>query len=247
MTLPASSLLDAPQHVTTEPPVALPRKLVGSLDVSKVKNGVPRGKYGAWQRRVRASVFGEPAFQVELVAREICAEQPHIWASAAWSTMGEHAVRDGIEQCHLRIHSAYRSVAFQQQIFEYRLSERRERRKALGLVELPDKELRRIQQKWTARPGRSAHHTGFALDLGLYHLGVRAGRRTSAWHWLMQNARVHGFYPYLEEPWHWEFNPPGLIPCVAALRTALQRGEPYSHMLAITLNAIGECTVAGRG
>ena len=76
--------------------------------------------------------------------------------------------------------------------------------------------------KWTARPGQSAHHTGLALDLGLYVLakaeGVAAAKRTVAYRWLATNAARFGFYPYMPEPWHWEFNPPGLVARLRELR-----------------------------
>ena len=41
---------------------------------------------------------------------------------------------------------------------------------------------------------------------------------------LAENARHFGFYPYLPEGWHWEYNPPGLVRQVARLRTGLGRG-----------------------
>ena len=217
--------------MSTRDIIALPRILKGSLDPRKVRDGVPRGKHGAWQRRVRTSVFGEPAFNIELVSADVCAAQPHIWAFAAWQKMCDVAVSCGATAEYLAIHSAYRSISFQQQVFDYRLNERRENRRLQGLPELSELELRRLQQKWTALPGRSAHHTGFALDLGLYSLGVRGGRRTDTWDWLMRRAREFGYYPYLEEPWHWEFNPPGLVDCLRELRNALQKGLEYQHIM----------------
>jgi len=219
--------------MTRQSPAAASRRFVGTLDASKVRDGVPRGKHGAWQRRVRTSVFGEPAFDFELVAETKCAARPHIWAYSAWKKMCEVAVASGANAAHLAIHSGYRSVDFQRRIFDYRLNERREARRQQGLPRLSDKELRRIQQKWTAYPGRSAHHTGFALDFGLYHLGVRDGRKTYSWDWLMRHARDFGFYPYLVEPWHWEFNPPGLVDSLRTLRNVAMRGGRYEHLLSL--------------
>jgi LAS superfamily LD-carboxypeptidase LdcB len=66
---------------------------------------------------------------------------------------------------------------------------------------------------WVARPGTSAHQSGRAVDC---HLGdpieseyADAMRQTPAWHWLVAHADAFGFYPYDQEPWHWEYNPPG--------------------------------------
>ena len=210
---------------------ALPRLLIGSLDATKVRDGVPRGRYGAWQRRIRPTVFGEPAFDIELVPTEVCPARPHIWAFTAWKRMHTAALDSGLDSGLLRIYSGYRSVAFQKEIFEYRLKERRAERRRRGLPELEDRVLRKLQQRWTALPGKSAHHTGFAVDLGLYELGIRQGRKTPEWAWLMQHAREFHFYPYLEEPWHWEFNPPGLVEHLKVLREALGGCAPYEHLL----------------
>lgn len=66
----------------------------------------------------------------------------------------------------------------------------------------------------TAPPGRSPHHTGRAVDL---HVGGRIStdpgnvefqHRQTAYKWLVCNAARFGFYPYVREPWHWEYNPP---------------------------------------
>jgi len=62
---------------------------------------------------------------------------------------------------------------------------------------------------------KSAHLTGRAVDLTLGYnddptnsekipLGVYNG---IAFEWLKKNAATFGFYQYLEEPWHWEYNP----------------------------------------
>ena len=64
--------------------------------------------------------------------------------------------------------------------------------------------------KGTARPGRSKHQSGRAVDI---HLGsgislrnASRQRRTAAFRWLVCNAARFGFVPYVAEPWHWEFN-----------------------------------------
>jgi len=66
--------------------------------------------------------------------------------------------------------------------------------------------------KWVAKPGFSAHQSGRAIDfyLGLTNdsRNVAKLRLTPAYKWMQKNARRFGFYPYPDEPWHWEYNPP---------------------------------------
>ncbi len=200
-------------------------ELVGNLCEAQVVTGVPRGPFGLCQRRVRARVFGEPPFACELVPTDIAPARPHVFAYAAWRPMREAAVAGGVDPADLAIHSAYRSVALQAEVWAYRLAERRRMREAAGLPPLAERDLARLQMKWTAKPGQSAHHTGFALDLGLYRHGKRGAKEAPAYRWLAAHARRFGFYPYLPEGWHWEYNPPGLVPQLAALRAALEAGR----------------------
>lgn len=189
-------------------------RLVGTLREAQVKDGVARGPWGLKQRRVRPSVFGE-APDTELAREDEHPARPHRLAFAAWQRMFMAGREAGLPEEHLVIHSAYRSVALQAEVWAYRLEERRATRQMQGLPPLPSRELERQQMKWTAKPGQSAHHTGLALDLGLYVLAkresVRVAKATSTYAWLAVNAKAFGFYPYLPEPWHWEYNPPGLV------------------------------------
>ena len=203
----------------------------GTLNPDQVRDGKPRGRFGLRQRRVRARVFGEPEFECELVRESAHPARPHVLAFQAWHRMHTAALADGLPPDHLLIHSAYRSVALQRQIWEYRLNERRERRASDGLPPLSQRDLERQQMTWTARPGTSAHHTGLALDLTLYHLGKRASKRAPEYAWLAHNARRFGFYPYLPEGWHWEYNPPGLVEQIRDLREALASGAAFAHLL----------------
>lgn len=205
--------------------------LVGNLRPAQIRSGVARGPAGLFQRRARPNVFGEPAFDAELVAAEICPARPHHIAWDAHQRLLAAAAADGVDARWLAIRSAYRSVDLQRQIWEYRLNERRAIRRAAGLPPLPARELERQQRRWTAKPGQSAHHTGFALDLELYPLGTRKGRRSPAYGWLARRAREFGFYPYLPEPWHWEYTPPGLVAQVAELRRRLAAGEAPEELL----------------
>lgn len=205
--------------------------LVGTLRDEQVVTGVVRGAHGLYQRRVRARIFGEPLFEAELVPAEVAPTRPHVIAHDAWTRMYEAALAAGVDAADVAIHSAYRSVALQEQVWAYRLDERRRTRAEAGLPELSDKALERLQMKWTARPGASAHHTGFAFDLGLYRLGARAGKASATYRWLAQHARRFGFYPYLPEAWHWEYNPPGLVGQLVRLRAALARGQDPGRLL----------------
>ncbi|HRE88270.1 MAG TPA: D-alanyl-D-alanine carboxypeptidase family protein [Myxococcota bacterium] len=198
-----------------------PVELLGTLREAQVKDGAARGPWGLRQRRVRPSVFGE-APDSELISESEHPARPHRLAFQAWRRMFEAGREFGLPEEHLVIHSAYRSVALQAQVWAYRLEERRAARELQGLPPLPSRELERQQMKWTAKPGQSAHHTGLALDLGLYVFAkresVRAAKATPTYAWLAVNAKAFGFYPYLPEPWHWEYNPPGLVAELRRLR-----------------------------
>lgn len=68
--------------------------------------------------------------------------------------------------------------------------------------------------KYKTPPGWSNHSNGMAVDLNTHYAGTvyaasskqRAGWRTT-WlhHWLVANARTHGFHPLSTEEWHWDF------------------------------------------
>lgn len=119
-------------------------------------------------------------------------------ACAAFVRLREAAAADGVQ---LRILSSWRSLAQQQAA--------------------------RKQQpnpKAVAR-GVSAHMYGLAVDLNLKVPGLsidnRATRaddkmanivrmyRSPIYKWLALNGSRFGWFPYRNEPWHWEYNPPG--------------------------------------
>lgn len=50
----------------------------------------------------------------------------------------------------------------------------------------------------TARPGRSQHEAGLALDFRNC-----STRETPCHRWLVSNAAQYGFYNFPAEPWHW--------------------------------------------
>lgn len=57
----------------------------------------------------------------------------------------------------------------------------------------------------TARPGRSMHETGLAVDF-TYRGSVVNSRSSPAYRWLAANAARYGFYNLPSEPWHWSIN-----------------------------------------
>ena len=75
--------------------------------------------------------------------------------------------------------------------------------------------------------GNSAHMYGLAIDLQLAVRGLSFSAksytrspekmallvrmyRSPAYKWMMLRGKSFGWYPYGREPWHWEYNPPGL-------------------------------------
>ncbi|MGB5347588.1 MAG: D-alanyl-D-alanine carboxypeptidase family protein [Woeseia sp.] len=121
----------------------------------------------------------------------------HRLAAAAWRTMVAAARAAGIAAPLLLPISGYRSTKRQRGLF----------RKAVARYGSES-----AARKWVAPPGKSAHHSGRAIDLYLgYDISSRLApkiRNTAAWRWLRDNAERFGFYPYENEPWHWEYNPP---------------------------------------
>ena len=56
----------------------------------------------------------------------------------------------------------------------------------------------------TARPGRSMHEQGLAIDFT--QGGSTLRRSSSAYGWLQAHAAAYGFYNLPSEPWHWSTN-----------------------------------------
>ena len=89
-----------------------------------------------------------------------------------------------------------------------------------GGVPISDSHVRRAMRsaaKGVAPPGRSAHQTGRAVDIDVSHASgfrrastaktnVAYQRHQPAFRWMVCNAARFGFYPYIAEPWHWEWN-----------------------------------------
>jgi len=57
----------------------------------------------------------------------------------------------------------------------------------------------------TARPGRSMHEQGKAIDF-TYNGRIISSRGSVAFKWLAANAATYGFHNLPSEPWHWSVN-----------------------------------------
>ncbi len=57
----------------------------------------------------------------------------------------------------------------------------------------------------SARPGKSMHERGLALDLTCDGSLIRS-RSSKCFQWLASNAEGYGFYNLPSEPWHWSVN-----------------------------------------
>jgi D-alanyl-D-alanine dipeptidase len=86
-----------------------------------------------------------------------------------------------------------------------------------------------VAQRNAARAGNpnavasfSSHSLGLAIDFQMSHGGQKFGeastrpmaevvrmRESPVHKWLLLRGAEFGWYPYQNEPWHWEYNPPG--------------------------------------
>ena len=70
----------------------------------------------------------------------------------------------------------------------------------MGVPGLPIKEINtRVNRATAAKAGTEAKMGNLVR---MY--------RSPVYKWLSLRAREFGWYPYRNEPWHWEYNPPGL-------------------------------------
>lgn len=155
------------------------------------------------ERRIRRPVEPRPGEAVAVEARHLAKPGSRITlhraAYEAYRQLKDAAEQAGIDRRLLTIISGYRSEDHQRRLWEAKAKQ------------YPDEEER---SRWVARPGTSPHHSGRAIDL---YLGgpndarsVELLRGLKAYRWLVCNAARFGFTPYAREPWHWEYNPPGL-------------------------------------
>lgn len=139
-------------------------------------------------------------------------KQLHVTAAQALDQMLAAAAADG---CPLHVVSGYRSVKYQQGLFE---------RKVQSCLDagLSPAEADAEAAKWVARPGASEHSLGLAVDLvsGDWYLQhddlTQDFETTAAFAWLAKNAAQYGFilrYPADKEavtgvhyePWHYRY------------------------------------------
>jgi hypothetical protein len=124
----------------------------------------------------------------------------HKEAKDAYDRMIIEARNDGIDSPLLLLTSGYRSYQKQKELFAQAVKEHGNEKAA---------------SRYVAKPGSSAHHTGRAIDLKMdmivknisNNAKIGAFNNLQSYKWLKLNASRFGFYPYLNEPWHWEYNP----------------------------------------
>ena len=104
----------------------------------------------------------------------------------------EHAARDGIRLAG----GGYRSAASQIAL----------RRAHCGTSEWAIYQRPSYQcRPPTARPGRSMHERGLAIDFQHNGRGI-SSRNSTAFRWLRANAATYGMHNLPSEPWHWSTN-----------------------------------------
>ena len=107
--------------------------------------------------------------------------------------------------------SSTRTIDYQQNLFNNRLA--KNKAKGLSAQEALDE-----TAKWTAIPGTSEHHTGYALDIvSTYNTSLDSSQEnTPEQQWMMKNSWKYGFilrYPdgktditgIYYEPWHYRY------------------------------------------
>ena len=133
-------------------------------------------------------------------------EPLHRSAALAYLALVEAARKAGVKAPFLELVSGYRSDAEQTVIWKRQVAKQR-----VQHPELSTREIEKKANKWAGRPGTSNHRSGRTVDLNMgYAYEERhfpAMKATLAHQWLVSNASSYGFYPYLAEPWHWEYNP----------------------------------------
>jgi LAS superfamily LD-carboxypeptidase LdcB len=111
-----------------------------------------------------------------------------------------------------KIVSDYRSVSEQKGLWDAKVAA-----VAKSHPDWSEKQVEDEARRWVAKPGGSAHHTGYAVDL---HMGWSISSANAKemqdkksklyekygkyWEWIKENGPKHGFLPYAAEPWHWE-------------------------------------------
>ena len=124
----------------------------------------------------------------------------HPAAHKAWKKMQNTAKRSGV---FLKIISAFRSYAYQQQLIANKIKKGQSKKEILKVNTLA---------------GFSEHHTGCAIDIGTKNDPVLEAEfdQSKAFNWLKNNAHRYDFYlsypknnttGICYEPWHWCYKP----------------------------------------
>jgi len=157
--------------------------------------GIP----GNYQENCKLPLCAEPS---DLVATEPdYYQRPQkltVSAHKAWLSMKMAAQVDGVS---LFLISAFRSVEYQQTLWQKKLAEGRQLTEILTVI---------------AAPGYSEHHTGRAVDVSTNDCPALEVEfeKTQAFKWLTRKAGDFGFvmsypegnqYGITYEPWHWCF------------------------------------------
>lgn len=145
-------------------------------------------------------------------------------ALQAWSRMQKAALLDGIR---LAIADSHRTYAEQDTLFQTQVSRRGNEASAA---------------KWSAPPGHSEHHTGFALDISGADQGKLLNPQTdpAILNWLNHNAWKYGWEMSFRqthhsgiqaEPWHWRYVSPRSRPLLGLPPAYVVNLEPLTPAL----------------
>ncbi len=145
-------------------------------------------------RRLREGTAGQPTDN-NIDSRELTwvgGIQVHESIANKVQDLLEHAARDGLRLTG----GGYRSAASQIAL----------RRAHCGTSEWAIWQRPAYQcRPPTARPGRSMHERGLAIDFRHNGRSVTS-RNSTAFRWLAANAATYGLYNLPSEPWHWSTN-----------------------------------------
>ena len=145
-------------------------------------------------RRLREGTAGQPTSN-NIPASDLARVggiQVHVSIANKVQDLLEHAARDGIRLAG----GGYRSAAQQIAV----------RRSNCGTSEWAIYQRPAYQcRPPTARPGRSMHERGLAIDFR-YNGRSISTRNSAAFRWLKANAATYGLHNLPSEPWHWSTN-----------------------------------------
>ena len=145
-------------------------------------------------RRLREGTAGQPTDNnIDLAALTwVGGIQVHESIANKVQDLLEHAARDGIRLTG----GGYRSAASQIALRRVHCGTSQ-----WAIYQKPSYQCRPP----TARPGRSMHERGLAIDFRHNGRGVTS-RNSVAFRWLKANAATYGLYNLPSEPWHWSTN-----------------------------------------